>query len=130
MRVTKLVREYVTKEVSKVYDEPIKSATKGYDDEKEMIENQFQAILDEANEKAKAILSKHKGYEIKYGDKKPFIRSGTLFNYDKWNDGQLKANELRQEKLNKIDDILITLELGGTKAELEEMIKNITIDNK
>ena len=130
MRVTKLVREYVTKEVSKVYDEPIKNATKDYDDEKEMIENQFQAILDEANEKAEAILSKHKGYEIRYCNKKPFNRSGTLFNFDKWNDGQIKAEELRQEKLNKIDDILITLELGGTKAELEEMIKNITIDNK
>ena len=130
MRVTKLVREYVTKEVSKVYDEPIKNATKNYDEEKEMIENQFQAILDEANERAEAILSKHKGYEMKYCNKEPFMRSGSIFNYDKWNEGQLKANELRQEKLNKIDDILITLELGGTKAELEEMIKNITIDNK
>lgn len=130
MRVTKLVREYVTKEVSKVYDEPIKNATKNYDEEKEMIENQFQAILDEANERAKAILSKHKGYEIRYCSGEPFMRAGTIFNYDKWNEGQLKAEELRQEKRNKIDDILITLELGGTKAELEEMIKNITIDNK
>ena len=128
MRVTKLVREYVTKEVSKVYDEPIKNATKGYEEEKEMIENQFKAILDKANEKAEAILSKYKGYELKYCDKKPFGRSGSLFNYDKWNDGQIKASELRQEKLNKIDDILITLELGGTKAELEEMIKNIAIN--
>jgi hypothetical protein len=130
MRVTKLVREYVTKEVSKVYDEPIKNATKNYDEEKEMIENQFQAILDEANERAEAILSKYKGYELKYCNGKPFMRSGSLFNYDKWNDGQTKASELKQEKLNKIDDILITLELGGTKVELEEMIKNITINNK
>lgn len=128
MRVTKLVREYVTKEVSKVYDEPIKNTTKDYNEEKEMIESQFKAILDEANERAEAILSKYEGYELRYCDKKPFSRAGTLFNFDKWNDGQIKAEELRKEKLNKIDDILITLELGGTKAELEEMIKNITIN--
>lgn len=130
MRVTKLVREYVTKEVSKVYDEPIENATKDYREEVAIIDSQLKAILDEANDKAKTILAKFKGYEIKYNDGKPFRCSGSVFNFDKWNGCQLKANELRQEKLHKIDDILITLELGGTKAELEEMIKNITIDNK
>ena len=130
MRVTKLVREYVTKEVSKVYDEPIENATKEYRKEVAVIDSQLKTILDEANEKAKTILAKFKGYEVKYNEGKPFSRSGSVFNFDKWNNGQIKANELRQEKLNKIDDILITLELGGTKAELEEMIKNITIDNK
>ena len=33
-------------------------------------------------------------------------------------------NELRKEKTEKITDIIVTLELGGTKAELEEMLKN------
>ena len=36
-----------------------------------------------------------------------------------------KKESLRKEKQQKIDDILIELELGATKAQLDEMLKNI-----
>ena len=37
-----------------------------------------------------------------------------------------KAREERRKKINeKIEEILLTLELGGTKADLDEMLKNV-----
>ena len=36
-----------------------------------------------------------------------------------------KENDKIKEKRRKIQDILVSLELGGTKAELDEMLKNL-----
>ena len=128
MRVTKLIREYVTTEVGKKYNDRIKNATKAYDEERKSIEEQIKQIAEEANKKAMAIVAEHKGYEIRYCGGVAISTSGTLFNYDKWNEGQQELTKLKEEKVKCINDILITLELGGTKAELEEMIKNIKVD--
>ena len=128
MRVTKLIREYVATEVGKKYNDRIKNATKAYDEERKSIEDKIEQIAEEADKKALAIIAEYQGYELRFSRHNVIGVFGTIFNANKYEESQKELTKLKEEKAKCINDILITLELGGTKAELEEMIKNINID--
>ncbi len=135
MRVTKLIREYVEKSVAKAM--PNKTI------ENCSIREEYLAIEDEIKEiaeaKIDAFMAKHKGevrayyggyhYEdfeenVKYIKKElrlclPCLRYKAEAKVEEEN------KKLAEARKKAVDDILINLELGGTKADLDKMIAEL-----
>lgn len=124
MRVTKIIKAYVEKEVSAIYDSKIADIRKPYDDEKTKAEKLIAEITLRANEEIAQAL-KVSGFEP-WSSYKDYVESSTIINREKWDKVEEKISKLRKEKNEKIDDILINLELGSvTKEELDNIIMGL-----
>lgn len=127
MRVSKTVKEYITKKVCEVYAEKINNIGKEYFDKKEEIEDKIMEMEKEFKEKTKALIKENCGTWN--------FASDTIFSYctvrmgdkDYEQEVRNKKYEIAKERDEKIEEIIITLELGGTKADLEEMLNNLEV---
>ena len=126
MRVTKIIKEYVEETVNGIYNPIIENCSKDYSEKKNEVEEILEKMVDEFNTAAKKVIKEH-GFTIDSwcGEEKHIIGYSCNFGDKEYKSVADKRNELRDEKRRKIQDILVTLELGGTKAELDEMLKNI-----
>ena len=126
MRVTKIIREYVEETVNGIYDPIIGNCSKDYSKKKNEVEDILEKMVDEFDAAAKKVIKEH-GFTIDSwnGEEKHIINYTCNFGKKEYGSIVDKRNELRDEKRRKIQDILVNLELGGTKAELDEMLKNI-----
>ena len=130
MRVTRLIREYVEKKVKENYPKTVAELV--YEEHN----NNISDAITEANEKVYEYAKKlAEELNEKYG----FPADSNLKACDHYNsitnkydyDSEIyqafrKARDERQKKIaEKIEEILLTLELGGTKADLDEMLKNV-----
>ena len=131
MRVTRLIRDYVEKSVKANYP---KSA------EELAWEEQTKKMNEAIAEGNALILEYQKKIAEELNAKYGFDKEYCLCAYDHYN--TVRSNnyggdsplyeayrKARDERENKIfdtnEEILLTLELGGTKADLDEMLKNI-----
>lgn len=130
MRVTKTVKEYIEKKVAeKVY---VKYEAEELEAKRqhEEINNFIKELEDTMNE----YVDKH----IKmFVEEHPYAERGTrerlVYFYNTINivDRHMNSSvhnwqsRARAEIKEKVDDIIVTLELGGTKADLERMISEI-----
>lgn len=130
MRVTKLIKEYVEKRVKESYP---KTAEEFIWEEHT---NNINKAITEANEKVFEYAKKlAEELNAKYGfptDSKltpcnHYNSVSSRYNGDsKVYQAYRKAKDERQKKIEeKIEEILLTLELGGSKADLDEMLANI-----
>lgn len=126
MRVTKIIREYVEETVNGIYSPIIENCSKDYAKKKNEVEEILEKMVNEFDTAAKKMIREH-GFTINsYGGEERHIIGYTCSFGDKEYQPILKeGRRLRDEKMKKIQDILVNLELGGTKAELDEMLKNI-----
>ena len=130
MRVTRLIREYVERSVKESYPKSVAELV--YEKHNSNISDAITEANEKVYEYAKKIAEE---LNAKYG----FPADNNLRACDHYNsvssrynyDSEIyqaynKAKNERQKKIaEKIEEILLTLELGGTKADLDEMIKNI-----
>lgn len=130
MRVTKLIREYVEKTVSEKFKTPtnkevelqkLKDKLSQFanivDDEVRDFVNQRIADFVEQENIPQDILLKPSGYYV-------------AVKYDTANSEiSMASNRARDERIKRkneaIENILLTLELGGTKADLDRMIAEL-----
>lgn len=126
MRVTKIIKEYVEETVNGIYNPIIENCSKDYSSKKNEVEDILEKMVDEFDAAAKKVIKEH-GFTIDSwsGEEKHIISYTCNFGKKEYGSIADKRNELRDEKRRKIQDILVNLELGGTKAELDEMLKNI-----
>lgn len=124
MRVTKNIKEYVTRKVNEIYEPKIKAATKEYYKEEERLENLLEEIKVKAEKEAQELL-KNTGFHITYNRDGEIFSIASITNDELWNEARTEATKLREECRNKIDEIIITLELGGNKKDLEKMLNEI-----
>ena len=126
MRVTKIIREYVEEAVNGIYDPIIGNCSNDYSEKKNEVEEILEKMVNEFDAAAKKVIKEH-GFTINswYGKEQHIIGYTCNFGDKEFKSVADKRNELRDEKRRKIQDILVNLELGGTKAELDEMLKNI-----
>ena len=135
MRVTKLIREYVEKSVAKAIPNEKRKESP--------LHEEYDAIVNEirnfAESKIEAFFLEHKGevrtyyggydYDhfeenLAYMKREISIRLACL--RFKSEDEVDKINkELAEARKKAIDDILINLELGGTKDDLDKMIAEL-----
>ena len=130
MRVTRLIREYVEKKVRESYPKSVAELV--YEEHNRKIKDALTEVNEKVYEYAKALAEE---LNAKYG----FPADSSLRVRDHYNsitnkydyDSEIyqayrKARDERQTKIEeKIEDILLTLELGGSKADLDEMLANI-----
>ena len=130
MKVTKLIREYVEEKVRESYPKTVAELVW------EKHEKSINEAITEVNEKVFEYTKKlAEELNAKYGfpadsnltacDHHNSVRN--KYNYDaEIYQAYRKAREEREQKINeKIKEILVTLELGGSKADLDEMLANI-----
>ena len=137
MKVTRLIREFVTEEVNKRYPIPEKVETVAKFAYKELEERVVAFARAEAEKFMECYVAdidrvgwqrSHSGYcdeqKIKDFVKGIDIHSDTLyFKADKDHEEAVRAVEQKRE--NAIRSILVDLELGATKAELMELLANL-----
>ena len=127
MRVTKTVKEYIAKQVASKFP---KTEIELYQEQQEQIASKMNQEYYDRVEKAKAdiIASIAKEYEI--NEEEIAIRNNYGNVFSTFNTPTaMKANTAKSERQKviheKIDDIIVTLELGGTKADLERLLAEI-----
>lgn len=126
MRVTKIIREYVEEAVNGIYNPLIENCDGDYFEKKKEVENILEKMADEFDAAAKKVI-KENGFSIDSWDdrEKTIITYTCNFGGKEYRPILEEKRKLRDEKKQKVQDILVNLELGGTKAELDEMLKNI-----
>lgn len=125
MRVTTIIKDYITNEVNKKYKEKLDSIPNDYQEDYDKMIDELSDFVDECNVKARLIAEKYgmlkeKDYQI--------IDYHT---YRLGNDERRQArrdieNELQQKKKDTVAQIILDLELGETtKKELTEVLSKI-----
>lgn len=129
MRVTKLIKEYVTKKVKEAY--PRSAEELAWDEHQKLMND----AITEANEKAQAYAEKLVDeLNAKYGFdeahclraySRSWVTDGGMYDSEIYK-AMRSAEDNRTKKIKEtIEDILITLEMGGTRADLDEMLLKI-----
>lgn len=125
MRVTGVIKDYITREVNKKYQEKLDSIPNDYQEDYDKMIDEIQALVDETNVKARQIAEKYgmlkeKNYDIidyhtyRLGDSERSDKRYAL------------VNKLRKERDDKIAQIILDLELGETtKKELNDVLANV-----
>ena len=136
MRVTRVIREYVEREVGKKFEPAFKAAEEiGNPAVKEVLDY-VKTVVDDANKRI-IEMAKSKGCFYDNGTPEEYISlvsapRYTLPSYIKDKDSDKERNdklfELCEKKKAAIEDILLSLELGeATKNELRDLIEKVTV---
>ena len=132
MRVTKIVREYIEECVDKVMSEK-STAEKEYDafhDDLRQFIDKLEADIEQMTNEA------IENYRITHNvpdDVKIRKTDYTFVKCDDWgsairNEAQAMRKKREEAKERAIKDIVITLELGGTKADLDTMLSKVATE--
>ena len=124
MRVTKIIREYVEKTINAklVYGEPteqFKTARKRLDDAEREIERKVDEYARKLIEETNPGLPE--GFKIYLCDAYGYVRS-SYYDAPLAKAAAAHEREVREKRNTAIESILVELELGATKADLERLI--------
>ena len=134
MKVTKLIREYVESEVSKIYDSKVNPYTEQAKDDADVIQAfkekliaQQKSTIDEFMAVTDLFDIDHYGnvHHFKYSASIPSFchaKTQAMIEEMKWN------TENKRAKNEKIREIILSLELGASRQELIDMIAKLTED--
>ena len=130
MKVTKIIREYVEEQVEKIYRGKMIDTIEMHKELKHKIANIANEYLQQANDNILNALAKE-NIEVKpfYKEEKLII-GFNLLEYPQVVEQEKINLKLRREKEQKIREILATLELGGTKKDLDDMLAKIAKEVK
>jgi hypothetical protein len=125
MRVTGVIKDYITREVTKKCQEKLNSIPNDYQEDYDKMIDEIQTLVDETNVKARQIAEKYGMLEE---------RNYNIISYSTYRLGDSKrrdqryalVNELKKERDDKIAQIILDLELGETtKKELNDVLANV-----
>lgn len=128
MKVTKLIREYITEEVSKVYNAKVNPYSEQAEIDRQKLKDFTAELSAQQKEAIEKFISENELFE---DDWRGFRRKTTAstnvpcFDYCKTQAiiDEKKWNEENQRAKNaKIRDIVLSLELGANRQELNDMI--------
>ena len=130
MRVTKLIREYVEKKVREAYPKSLeelawetksKKANEAITKANELVETYAKKIAEELNTE----FGLNESYKIKAYSGRNWFGTSYYGDCEEYQASR-KADEARHKKIAEtIEDILITLEMGGTRADLDAKLEEI-----
>ena len=137
MRVTKTIKDYVTRTVKETYNTPT-------EEEKNLkiLREEIDIAVDEINKEFRPIIEKRleefnmaHNLDERTGGLKfrneliCFSDSYELTHYSEIGKTAREAKEAREKKIrDAIDHIILTLELGGNKADLNRMLNELKED--
>lgn len=125
MRVTGVIKDYITREVTKKYQEKLDSIPNDYQEDYDMMISEIETLVDETNIKARQIAEKYGMLEEK--DYKIIgYNSYHLGDSKRKNKRWVLERKLKKESDDKIAQIILDLELGETtKKELNDVLANV-----
>lgn len=133
MKVTKLIREYVAEQVAakypetkdeKLYQEKLDKIQNKTDELNKQIKEYSLKLCKQANEDLGIDVWADKNDKIHLSSCYNVVSSGSYNNPYATNLRTLK-NDRNKKISDTIKNILVNLELGATKAELDEMLKKL-----
>ena len=125
MRVTGVIKDYITREVTKKCQEKLDSIPNDYQEDYDKMISEIKALVDETNIKARQIAEK-------YGMLKE--KNCNIIDYHTYHLGDNTRSDkryalerkLKKERDDKIAQIILDLELGETtKKELNDVLANV-----
>lgn len=132
MRVTKIVREYIEESVGKALSEK-STAEKEYDAFRNDIRQFVEQVEDEVKHMVDEAIANYRMTHNIPDDVKITQTDYTLVHCGDWNSALRNEAEAMRRKRNEakeraVKDIIITLELGGTKADLDAMLSKVATE--
>lgn len=126
MRVTKVVKDYIEREINKKYQEKLNSIPNDYQEDYNKMIEEIRQYAEKCNEKAKDIARKYDMLEKEDYDIIEY-RTYHLGNSERQQKRRDIERELKKEKDDKIAQIILDLELGEVnKKELNDVLNNIS----
>lgn len=133
MRVTKLIREYVEKKVKEVY--PKSEAELAWEAKSKKVNEALTKANELINKASREIAEKINaefglavgGYRLEGRDDtyRSIIYTTYYADCEEYQACRKAEDERRKKIKETIEEILINLELGGTKADLDEMLAKV-----
>lgn len=134
MRVTKTIKDYVTRMVEEIYSEPTEEE-KAF----KALKEELDIAIDKINKEFEPIVEKRlEEFNIAHGLNKEtgglkirsehicFFSSYDLAWYSEIGKKAREATKAREKKIDEaIENIILTLELGGNKADLDRMLNEL-----
>lgn len=132
MRVTKIVREYIEESVSKAMSEK-STAEKEYDAFHNDIRQFIEQVEDEVKNMVNEAIENYRMTHNVPDDIKITQTDYTLIHCGDWNSAlrnEAAAMKRKRETAREraVKDIIVTLELGGTKADLDAMLNKVATE--
>ena len=126
MRVTKVIKDYIEREINKKYQEKLNSIPNDYQEDYNKMIEEIRQYAEKCNEKAKDIARK---YDMLEKEDYNIIdyRTYYLGNSERLQKRRDIEQELKKEKDDKIAQTILDLELGEVnKKELNDVLNNIS----
>jgi hypothetical protein len=128
MRVSKTVREYIEKQVASKFAKSENELQHEQDSHLVAVANdEYHQLMKQASEEiTKQLIAKH-------NIAKDMVDKRSNYSYSPFGTWNTRIRELadkdnrvrQEEQTKKVNDIIVNLELGGTKADLERMLAEI-----
>lgn len=127
MRVTKIIREYVEDKVNKVYQPQIDAIRLRHKPIQEEIEAQLAELRKATDKTAATIIAKYPDFTFTcgFGGDMKYIRSYASLEYKNRHIRSQEEQDLLDARNNKIQEILVSLEMGASKDDLDKMLKEL-----
>lgn len=127
MRVSKIVREYIEKEVgakAEIKRKAVNETFSIYDAECKAMQDKVIKMTKQLNDELLAEIKEKGMWFCRYNDR--LIESShTSIKPAMENEKKKAMREVSEWEKNAVTEIMLTLELGGTKADLERMLSEL-----
>ena len=127
MRVSKVVKEHITKKVCEIYNPRINEIDVDYQVKREELLAKIRSCMERAEEEIKAIIAdncEQWNFAPYYG-RDILSMTHNIGDKDAEYDFRIKKDDLRRERDDKIKNIIVELELGGNKETLEKLLAEL-----
>lgn len=131
MRVTRTIKDYITRRVNEIYQPKINGIDADYRKEQDAIEEKIHSAVKRFDEELKAIVAENcKNYNFKaggysYSRTTDFLTVVGVRDKEAEDKFYNEKRKLTEEKNLKIEGIIVELELGGTKETLEKLLSEL-----
>lgn len=130
MRMTKAIREYIADKITEKYQPYIDALAKKYDLDAD--EKAINAIKNEVEEAAKKMFTEKLAPYYEPADLKALMGGYSIYRPNRWGIEERGKKEYHEEKDKltaardaAIKETIVTMDLGGTKEQLDEMLAKI-----
>ena len=125
MRVSKVVREYIIQKVTEKYAARLKAVGAEYEKTQKKIYEAMEAFKEKAEAELLAIVAENSdGFNFEFRYSKP-IALGSIADREAQDKIYEEERKIRAERDEKINNIIIELELGGNKETLERLLAEL-----
>lgn len=127
MRVSKVVREYIEKEVgvkAEIKRQAVHETFSAYETECKIMQEKVEQAVKALNDEFLSEVKKQGMSFRRYNDRLVEAHQDCI-NPAMENEKKKAMREVGDWEKNAVTEIILTLELGGTKADLERMLKEL-----